>query len=180
MTTSNPEIVYCFHIDAGLTEEEVILNNAINENLESANTVQKAALILRLKEGMGSLTRILKSVEKLEGSIIHLETRPTLSPKDDCSQQLDVLVKLEMSRMNLLLLIKTLRQSLSLTEVNLLAEDNISVKNPWFPRHARDLDNCNHLMTKYEPDLDMNHPGFADQEYRARRKMIAQVAFNYK
>lgn len=50
----------------------------------------------------------------------------------------------------------------------------------WYPRHISDLDKCNHLMTKFEPDLDMNHPGFADKAYRARRKMISDIAFDYR
>ena len=49
----------------------------------------------------------------------------------------------------------------------------------WFPRHVSELDQCNHLLTKFEPELDMTHPGWSDQEYRARRKMIADVTFSY-
>lgn len=49
-----------------------------------------------------------------------------------------------------------------------------------FPLHISQLDECNHLLIKYEPELDPTHPGFHDLEYRARRKEVAQIAFNYK
>lgn len=133
-------------------------------------------MILRLRDGMSSLSRVLKAVEKYQGSVAHLETRPNNKEQG----QLDALVKVDMTRSTLLQLIKMLRQSYTLESVTLIGDDNITSKTPWFPRHASDLDNCNHLMTKYEPDLDMNHPGFADKEYRARRKVIAEVAFSYK
>uniref|UniRef100_A0A023F574 Putative aromatic amino acid hydroxylase n=1 Tax=Triatoma infestans TaxID=30076 RepID=A0A023F574_TRIIF len=164
------------HTDAGLTEEEVILSNAASESKEAEQAIQRAALILKLKEGMGSLARTLKTIENFKGSIVHLESRPS----KDAGVQFDVLVKVDMSRQNLLLLIRSLRQSASLGGVDLLADNKISLKNPWFPRHARDLDNCNHLMTKYEPELDMAHPGFADKVYRERRREIANIAFEYK
>merc|ERR1719193_51084 len=32
----------------------------------------------------------------------------------------------------------------------------------------------------FEPEMDMNHPGWNDAEYRSRRKVIADVSFNYK
>ncbi|CAG9856974.1 unnamed protein product [Phyllotreta striolata] len=162
--------------DGGLTEEELVLANAIAEGPEAEQAVQKAALILRLRDGMNSLSRVLKAVEKYQGGVLHLETRP--NRRDDA--QLDALVKIQMSRVNLLQLLKGLRQSGTLEHVTLIGDDNISAKHPWFPRHASELDSCNHLMTKYEPDLDMNHPGFSDKEYRARRKEIAEIAFAYK
>lgn len=162
--------------DSNLTEEEVVLANAISEDPESEKIIQRAALVLHLKEGMNSLSRVLKSIEKYQGVVVHLETRP--NQKD--SVQLDALVKIDMSRINMLQLLKNLRQSQTLQHATLIGEDNISAKNPWFPRHASELDQCNHLMTKYEPDLDMNHPGFADKVYRERRKEIAEIAFAYK
>ncbi|XP_012269076.2 tyrosine 3-monooxygenase isoform X1 [Athalia rosae] len=162
--------------DSGLTEEEVVLAKTIAETPEGENAVQKAVLVLRMREGISSLARILKSIENFKGVVEHLESRP--SKKE--GMQFDVLVKVDMNRQSLLQLIRNLRQSSSLGGVSLLADNSVSIKDPWFPRHASELDNCNHLMTKYEPDLDMNHPGFADKEYRARRKIIAEIAFAFK
>ncbi|XP_021919051.1 tyrosine 3-monooxygenase isoform X1 [Zootermopsis nevadensis] len=163
-------------IDAELTEEEMILANAASESKEAELTIQKAALVLKMREGIGSLARILKAIENFKGTVTHLETRTS----KQTGMQFDILVRVDMSRQNLLLLIRALRQSSSLAGVTLLADNSVSIKDPWFPRHASDLDNCNHLMTKYEPELDMNHPGFADKTYRERRKTIAEIAFSYK
>ena len=180
------EIIFYFEIiksilislttDSGLTEEEVVLAKTIAETSEGDQSVQKAALVLRLREGISSLSRILKTIENFKGTVTHVESRA--SKKEGL--QFDVLVKVDMTRQSLLQLIRNLRQSSSLAGVTLLADNSVSIKDPWFPRHASELDNCNHLMTKYEPDLDMNHPGFADKEYRARRKVIAEIAFAYK
>lgn len=153
----------------------MILQNAAAESPEAEQAVQQAALLLRMRDGMGSLARILKTIDNYNGCVEHLETRPSQLE----GVQFDALVKVSMSRINLLQLIRTLRQSTTFAGVNIVS-DNVSSKTPWFPRHASDLDSCNHLMTKYEPELDMNHPGFADKDYRERRKQIAEIAFAYK
>jgi hypothetical protein len=49
--------------DAELTEEEMILANAASESKEAEQTIQRAALVLRMREGIGSLSRILKTIE---------------------------------------------------------------------------------------------------------------------
>ncbi|XP_055624824.1 tyrosine 3-monooxygenase isoform X2 [Toxorhynchites rutilus septentrionalis] len=162
--------------DAGLTEEEVVLQNAASESPAAEKEIVRAAVVVRLRDGMGSLGRILKAVETFHGTVVHLESRQSRSD----GVMFDVLIKVDMARSNLLQLIRSLRQTSSFGSVSLLSENNVNVKAPWFPKHASELDNCNHLMTKYEPDLDMNHPGFADQVYRARRKEIAEIAFSYK
>lgn len=160
-----------------MTEEEVVLQNAASESEEAANTKQQAAIVVQLRDGMGSLGRILKAIETYNGTVIHLESRQSRTD----GVQFDVLVKTEMTRTGLLALIRSLRQSAAFGGLSLTTESsNVNVKAPWFPKHASELDNCNHLMTKYEPDLDMNHPGFADKEYRQRRKEIAEIAFAYK
>ena len=50
----------------------------------------------------------------------------------------------------------------------------------WFPHHISVLDKCNHLVTKFEPELDRKHPGWRDIEYRNMRTEIEQIALNYQ
>lgn len=85
---------------------------------------------------------------------------------------------------------------------------NITVA--WFPRQMKDLDRCNMLITKFDPNMDQDHPvsvyiichkvfvmfmdriqliyspfifslqGYSDPDYRKRRAAIAELAFRYK
>jgi tyrosine 3-monooxygenase len=41
----------------------MILANAASESKEAEQTIQKAALVLKMREGIGSLARILKTIE---------------------------------------------------------------------------------------------------------------------
>ncbi|KAF5401216.1 Phenylalanine hydroxylase, partial [Paragonimus heterotremus] len=49
----------------------------------------------------------------------------------------------------------------------------------WIPFHVSDLDKCQHLLLKFQPELQTDHPGFRDEAYRKRRQDIAQLAFDY-
>jgi tyrosine 3-monooxygenase len=80
----------------------------------------------------------------------------------------------------ILSMMKRLRHGGSVLSARVVAGRRADVKGIWFPLHVSDLDRCNHLNMKLEPELDMTHPGWADQEYRSRRKVIADISFNYK
>ncbi|KAL7636639.1 UNVERIFIED_CONTAM: hypothetical protein RMT77_013416 [Armadillidium vulgare] len=153
-----------------ISEEEVFLVTS------STDPVQNVILILGLLEGLSTLPRIIKTIENFKGKLLHVESR---SPKEK-GTTFEVFLRLEIEKEPLLNLLKALRQGSSTTYVNLLPDHRTSFKEVWFPRQISDLDHCNHLMTKFEPDLDMDHPGFADKIYRARRKEIADIAFSYR
>lgn len=49
--------------DAGLTEEEVLLEKAASQDKDAEMAVQRATLVLRMREGINSLARVLKVIE---------------------------------------------------------------------------------------------------------------------
>ncbi|XP_043827785.1 tyrosine 3-monooxygenase isoform X2 [Dromiciops gliroides] len=120
-----------------------------------------------------SLSRALKVFETFEAKIHHLETRANRKPKEGTSE-LEYFVRCEVHSSDLGTLLSSIRRVSD--EVRSTKED----KFHWFPRKISELDKCHHLVTKFDPDLDLDHPGFSDQTYRQRRKMIAEIAFQYK
>lgn len=51
---------------------------------------------------------------------------------------------------------------------------------PWFPRKPQDLDTFADKVYSYGAELDADHPGFKDEEYRRRRQEIAMIAKRYR
>lgn len=149
----------------------------------TADAIETKSILLSLEAGgFASLSKIIQVVDSCDGHICYLESRKSSSTMEvkkkstseteshqgvnetpqaryekEENKYYDLYVDLEISKPNLLRLMRMLRQQ-SLAEVTLLSEQMIAKRDPWFPRHVSDLDFCNHLMTKYEPDLDMDHP----------------------
>ncbi|XP_076861499.1 tyrosine hydroxylase 2 [Brachyhypopomus gauderio] len=115
-----------------------------------------------------------KVFETFEAKLLHLESRPGRRSKNGLSDDLEFFLKCEVRSSDTDIFINSLKR---------VADDVRTVQDervPWFPRKISDLDKCNHLITKYNPDLDQDHPGFSDPEYRKRRAEITELAFNYK
>ncbi|KAJ8252598.1 hypothetical protein COCON_G00219100 [Conger conger] len=121
-----------------------------------------------------ALSRALKVFETFEAKIHHLETRPSRKSSAGNLEHLDYLVRCVVHLSDVNTLIGSLKRT---------AEDvrtTKEVKVHWFPKKISELDRCHHLVTKYDPDLDQDHPGFTDPIYRQRRKAIGDLAFSHK
>ena len=51
---------------------------------------------------------------------------------------------------------------------------------PWFPMHARDIDKFSTKTLDAGAELEADHPGFRDAEYRARRRAIVEAAASFR
>ncbi|XP_069486246.1 tyrosine 3-monooxygenase-like [Ambystoma mexicanum] len=121
------------------------------------------------RAGVSGAFRVL---EAFDIRIQHIESRPSKRWRGS-SDDLELLVKCDTFHSDITLLLNSLK---TVTEDVRIRDE----KAPWFPRKIRDLDKCNRLVTKFEPDLDKEHPGFTDPEYRSRRACITELAYKYR
>uniref|UniRef100_A0A671KHT9 Tyrosine 3-monooxygenase-like n=1 Tax=Sinocyclocheilus anshuiensis TaxID=1608454 RepID=A0A671KHT9_9TELE len=114
-----------------------------------------------------ALSRTLKVFETFEAKIHHLETRPSRKPKDGL-EDLEYYVQCEVHLSDVSTLVSSLKRS---------AEDvktTKEVKFHWFPRKIAELDKCHHLVTKFDPDLDQDHPVSA-----GLKKKVAGIFYHF-
>uniref|UniRef100_A0AAR2IWB2 Tyrosine 3-monooxygenase n=1 Tax=Pygocentrus nattereri TaxID=42514 RepID=A0AAR2IWB2_PYGNA len=98
-----------------------------------------------------ALSRTLKVFETFEAKMHHLETRSSRKPKDGL-EDLEYFVRCEVHLSDVSTLVSSLKR---------IAEDvrtTKEVKFHWFPKKIAELDRCHHLVTKFDPDLDQDHP----------------------
>lgn len=55
-----------------------------------------------------------------------------------------------------------------------------SANSPWFPRHISELRRCCTVLFRYGAELGADHLGYGDMEYVQRRRIIAEIAKDYK
>jgi phenylalanine-4-hydroxylase len=69
--------------------------------------------------------------------------------------------------------------------LKVLKHSGVEIKNSrkvssvWFPRSLEDLDNLDKKTLAASVELESDHPGFLDLEYRKRRDEIAKIAFSH-
>ncbi|GFS15146.1 tyrosine hydroxylase [Elysia marginata] len=86
--------------------------------------------------------------------ITHIESRKSRSEKE----QHQLFMQLVCPHSAYENVCSSAKQSPLIRDVTLLEEKEPEKKDPWIPRHISDLDRCTHLITKFEPDLDYDHP----------------------
>ncbi|OQV19406.1 Tyrosine 3-monooxygenase [Hypsibius exemplaris] len=167
-------------LDEAEDKDLILATEWCNEHLdpgEKDTVILSSTFMISLRTGLEVLPNILRILQRHDIRMVHIESRAGKKK----GRQFDVLINVQCNLTSLLAGAKELKHfdSDAVAELIILSEQQISINDPWFPRKIADLDNCNHLMTMFEPDLDHDHPGWSDAAYRARRKKIADVAFTY-
>ena len=121
-------------------------------------------------DGPGSLMSILKIFERAGLNLSRIESRPAKRGAGH-----DFFVDVE--------------DTTAARVEALLAELRAATRNPrlalpqsvpWFPMHARDIDSFSTKTLDAGAEIEADHPGFHDAEYRARRQAIVEAAANFR
>ncbi|XP_075228831.1 phenylalanine hydroxylase [Lycorma delicatula] len=127
------------------------------------------------KDGVGNLARCLELFKENGVNLMHIESRSSARLEN----KYEFMVECEPGG-NLGEAVEKLKQTASYFTV--ISRNHINNRGtvPWFPRRIRELDRFADHILSYGSELDADHPGFTDPVYRARRKQLADLAYNYK
>ncbi|CAD5215741.1 unnamed protein product [Bursaphelenchus xylophilus] len=153
------------------------LNDDSIELVKSAEDQEKLKLSVLINSSADSRDVLVSTIQRLLASgveVEHVETRPDLAEPGELelfaqttgykAQFIEAFTKLSIEK-------PVERIVLKKTE---------PISDIWYPKHISDLDNCAHVIVKYEPTEDPKHPGYGDKDYIARRAQLNAIANSYK
>jgi phenylalanine-4-hydroxylase len=136
----------------------------------ASDSEQRLSLLLELDDRTGALRDLLAHFTRHDVSLTHIESRPARDGRFDF--YVDCEGAREDPRMQALL------ADLEASTNRLLLLDEQEV--PWFPRRIEELDRMAAHTLDAGADLEADHPGFRDADYRARRARIDALAKSYR
>lgn len=130
--------------------------------------------MFELGDHVGSLEQALRVFWKHNVSLSRIESRP--APTDASAIKFYVDFNAHPTDSNVVALLKDLKESVA-AHVQLTGSKEV----PWFPQNAYQVDKlANNIIGSDTGELEADHPGFSDVEYRARRTKIAEHSLNFQ
>ena len=149
-----------------------------NKNDEPAVGGARMSVLMELDDQCGILYKVLALFWKYDVNLTRIESRP--NPEYN-NHKVDLYVVFEgkldgHGSKNSANISKLLHDLKSMTNKLLILDDK---KVDWFPHHISELDLIAKRILDAGKDLESDHPGFHDVEYRKRRAELASNAMRY-
>ena len=149
-------------------------NNAQHSilNQDDLSQTPRSTIMFQTVDEPGSLEHAIRLFWKNDINMTRIESKPSTKSTSKYDFIVDFEGTQDMEQAQNL--IKDLRRTCVRVEM-------VDAKTvPWFPQSLSDLDYCVLGTLDAGAELESDHPGFNDHEYRERRKEIADWAYSFK
>ncbi|KAJ2995352.1 hypothetical protein HDV02_000854 [Globomyces sp. JEL0801] len=137
---------------------------------------ERASIHFTVEDKVGALEKILAMLRSFNISLTRIESRPSKSKGN-----YDFYVDFVATPSLLTTVIERIKlDSKEVKTVSSGTNDAGVGSVPWFPRKLSDLDTFADKVLSYGVELDSDHPGFTDGEYRKRREQITLAALKHR